>query len=127
MINTIGWINTIYRKQLRREKRRNNKARVMYKSVSTQALEAFADQMEIWTRRAKWLLFAVIVVLGLIGLFLFNIAIIVTALALMVILSVVLIALELDFFPEPLYLVELDRREAEARDKANARSSSESH
>ena len=58
MTNTIGWINTIYRKQLRREKRRNNKARVMYKSVSTQALEAFADQMEIWARRAKWLLFA---------------------------------------------------------------------
>ena len=127
MTNTIGWINTIYRKQLRREKRRNNKTRVMYKSVSTQALEAFADQMEIWARRAKWLLFAVIVVLGLIGLFLFNIAIIVTALALMVILSVILIALELEFFPDPLYLVELDRREAEDSDKANARSSSESH
>ena len=41
MTNTIGWINTIYRKQLRREKRRNNKARVMYKKCKYTSPRSF--------------------------------------------------------------------------------------
>ena len=113
-MNMTGWINTIYRKQARRKKRRNNKARITYKGIDTKALEAFADQVDVWARRAKWLVVAVVVVLGLSGLVLLNTMLIIVAMVLMALWVIALVILELEFFPEPLYLVELDRREKEA-------------
>lgn len=121
-MDKTAWINAYHRKKIRREKRRVNKARIAYKNVSTDALETFADQVEIWLRRAKWLLFAVVVVLGVIGALLLNVAIIIVAMALVVLLFVGVAVSELSLIPDPLYLVELDRREDEARNEAVARS-----
>lgn len=113
-MNMTGWINNIYRKQVRSEKRRNNKARITYKDVNTKALEAFADQVDIWVRRAKWFVVVVVVVLGLVGLVLLNTVLIIAAMALLALWAIAMVVLELEFFPEPLYLVEIDRREKEA-------------
>lgn len=113
-MNMTGWINTIYRKQARRKKRRNNKARITYKGIDTKALEAFADQVDVWARRAKWLVVAVVVVLGLVGLVLLNIILIIAAMVLLALWAIAMVILELEFFPEPLYLVEINRREKEA-------------
>lgn len=117
-MDKTAWINANYRKYLRREKRRANKARIAYRNVTTEALETFADQVEIWQRRAKWLMFTVIVVLGVVGAMLLNVVIIAVALMLMVVLFAAVIASELRLIPDPLYLVELDRRDSEASDEA---------
>lgn len=120
-MDKTAWINANYRKYLRREKRRANKARIAYRNVTTEALEVFADQVGIWQRRAKWLMFIVIVVLGVVGAMLLNVAIIAVDLLLMVVLFITAISSELRFIPDPLYLIELDRRESEASDEVAKR------